>query len=149
MKKHYSHVIDLLFPIFITLLLSICAFTVISLAVHFYSNQTLLAQTTYEAETPLAYITEKVRSNDINGSVSIQDYQGVDALVLGFEEYSTYIYVYENELKEITLKNDVVAELEEGTDIIHVNDFSMNEKDGLFTFTLDDQSACVKARSAS
>lgn len=149
MKRTQNHVIDLLFPLIILALFTMCAFSVISLSASIYNKQTSNAEETYLQETPLAYIIEKVRQNDNEGDISIITKEDTQVLTLHNKDYTTYIYAYENTLKEFTIKDNVSFTLSEGHDIIEVDSFSMKEEDNLFTFTVNDKSASVLVRSAS
>lgn len=149
MKRAQNHVVDLLFPLIVLGLLTTCAFSVISLSASIYNNQSQDAEDTYIQQTPLAYIIEKVRQNDVNGSITIKTIDNSQVLSMHNADYTTYIYNYEGMLKEITVKDNVSFSLDEGHDIIEVDNFNIEEDDSLFTFTINDSKASVKVRSAS
>lgn len=134
------HVIDILFPIVLFFVFAASAFVVIMLAANIYSSTTASSESHFETGTSLSYVTEKIRQADESGSVSIGTFDGRDSLVLeqtyGDEAYVTYIYVDEDELKEIFLKTGIAASAADGTKIMTVHDFQMKEvKEGLFSFS--------------
>ena len=141
--KQKNHVIDLLFPIAVLFVFAASSFIVLVLSVHIYSSQTRKMNTDYTVHTPLAYVAEKIRQNDSDGGISVGDFQGQECLILkGSSDtvsYTTYIYSYKGELKELTLRDGTDATLADGKDILEVAEFSADEiKPGLFRFTSTD-----------
>lgn len=126
-----KHVIDLIFPLAIFFVFAVSAFLVLLLSVHIYGDQTDKTLKNYESSTPLSYITEKVRQNDSQGNISIEDLNGVTSLVLHGSSsdvtYSTYLYVYEGWLKELTIRDDTAASPEAGKNIIEACDLQVEK----------------------
>mgnify|MGYP002510910407 CR=1 FL=1 len=138
-----NHMIDFLFPVALFFVFAVSAMTVILLATGVYRSTTEHSSLNYTARTSLAYICEKIHQNDINGDVVLGTFDGCDALILKQprreDTYQTYIYVYENELKELFIKDGVDAPAKSGKTILAVEDFSMETvKDGMFRFTCTD-----------
>ena len=138
-----NHMIDFLFPVALFFVFAVSAMTVILLATGVYRSTTEHSSLNYTARTSLAYICEKIHQNDINGDVVLGTFDGCDALILKQprreDTYQTYIYVYENELKELFIKVGVDAPATSGKTILAVEDFSMETvKDGMFRFTCTD-----------
>lgn len=138
-----NHMIDFLFPVALFFVFAVSAMTVILLATGIYRSTTEHSSLNYTARTSLAYICEKIHQNDINGDVVLGTFDGCDALILKQprreDTYQTYIYVYENELKELFIKVGVDAPAKSGKTILAVEDFSMETvKDGMFRFTCTD-----------
>lgn len=138
-----NHMIDFLFPVALFFVFAVSAMTVILLATGVYRSTTEHSSLNYTARTSLAYICEKIHQNDINGDVVLGTFDGCDALILKQprreDTYQTYIYVYENELKELFIKDGVDAPAKSGKTILAVEDFSMETvKDGIFRFTCTD-----------
>lgn len=138
-----NHMIDFLFPVALFFVFAVSAMTVILLATGVYRSTTEHSSLNYTARTSLAYICEKIHQNDAGGDVALGTFDGCDALVLrqtrGEDTYQTYIYVYENELKELFIKDGVEAPAKSGKTILAVDDFSMEAvRDGLFRFTCTD-----------
>ena len=142
-RTQQSHMIDFLFPVALFFVFAVSAMTVILLATGIYRSTTEHSSLNYTARTSLAYICEKIHQNDAGGDVALGTFDGCDALVLrqprGEDTYQTYIYVYENELKELFIKDGVEAPAKTGKTILAVDDFSMEAvRDGLFRFTCTD-----------
>lgn len=137
------HMIDFLFPIALFFVFAISALTLILLAARIYQSTTENSSLQYTSRTGLAYISEKVHQNDENGTVYLGSFDGCDALVLeqeyGEETYYTYIYISEQNLKELFIKEGVQADAEDGRIILEVQDFTMEQiSDKLFRFECTD-----------
>lgn len=139
-RTRHNHVIDLVFPIAVFFVFAASALAVLMLAANIYGEQTTDADGNFTARIPLSYISEKIRQNDTNGSVSIQTLEGQDCLAMESNyndvRYVTYIYAHEGMLKELFIRQDVDAHLTDGKNIMAIQDFTMDELgEGLFRFT--------------
>ncbi len=126
-----KHVIDLIFPLAIFFVFAVSALLVLLLSVHIYGDQTDRTLKNYESSTPLSYITEKLRQNDNQGNISIEDLDGSTSLVLHGASsdvtYSTYLYVYDGWLKELTIRDDTNASPEAGKNIIEAGNLQVEK----------------------
>lgn len=142
-RTQQNHMIDFLFPVALFFVFAVSAMTVILLATGIYRSTTEHSSLNYTARTSLAYICEKMHQNDVGGEVALGTFDGCDALILRQtrqeDSYCTYIYVYENELKELFAKDGVEADAKNGKTILAVDDFSMEAvRGGVFRFTCTD-----------
>lgn len=152
-----KHMIDVLFPVALFFVFALCALTVLLLSARIYQSTTENSSRNHTARTGLSYISEKIHQNDTDGNVHIGQLNGHEALILTqtYDDaiYSTYIYAYDKELKELFLKEDAQADLSAGTTILEIQDFSMEQlEEHLFHFQCTDQngqteSAVVAVRS--
>ena len=130
-RQSDKHVIDVIFPLAILFVFAASALLVLLLSAHTYADQTTQTESNYEASTPLSYITEKVRQNDENGNISIEELDGISCLALhGTSEdmtYTTYLYAYDGWLKELQVRDDTTASLDAGKDVIEVQDFQVED----------------------
>lgn len=152
------HMIDFLFPVALFFVFALSALTVILLATRIYQSTTENSSLNYTSRTSLSYISEKIHQNDLENGVSLGSFDGCDALVLKQEiddtVYFTYIYSYQNELKEIFLKEGAETNAAAGQTILNVQDFSMKQiAEGLFSFQCTDEAGqtasttvCVRSR---
>lgn len=143
-RTKQKHMIDLIFPVALFFVFALCALTVLLLSARIYQSTTENSSRNYTAGTGLSYISEKIHQNDIDGGIQIGKFDGHDALILTQTDqgvsYSTYIYAYKNELKELFLKEDTLAAPSAGTTILEIEDFSMEQlSDSLFRFRCTDQ----------
>ncbi len=93
--------------------------------------------------TAASYITTKFRQHDQDSSIFIADLQGTNALcfqeTINKKNYSTYIYFYDNHLKELFTAADSQADISMGTSLAELNDFTVSmEYNGFYKITLTD-----------
>lgn len=142
-KPRQNHMVDFLFPVALLFVFALSALTVILLATRVYQTTTENSSLNYTARTSLSYISEKIHQNDANGDVTLGTLDGCDALILQHNyngaAYKTYIYVYENELKELFVKDGLKLTASMGKTILSVENFSMRAvKDKTFQFSCTD-----------
>lgn len=142
MKRFSRHTIDFLFPITLFFVFAVSGFVVLLMSANIYQNITDHSAATFETGTTLSYLTEKIRQNDTGGAETIYlaTFDGCDALAISHTynetSYTTYIYEYEGELKEIFLQDDITASAKSGTTVMQIKNLEMQElSDGLFQFT--------------
>ena len=131
LQTKHKHMIDFLFPVALFFVFALSSLTVVLLAAGIYQSTTEDSALNDTARTSLSYITEKIHQNDTKGMVSLGTFDGCDALVLqqtyNDENYYTYIYAYENELKELFIKDGANATASDGKAILQVKDFSIEQ----------------------
>ncbi len=138
-QRKQKHMIDLIFPVALFFIFALCALTVLLLSARIYRSITESSTFNDTSRTGLSYISEKVHQNDVGGNIQIGDLDGTPALIMkqDYEDsvYYTYIYSYENTLRELFIKEGVNAELSSGTKILDLESFSMKEiEEHLFQF---------------
>lgn len=138
-----KHMIDVLFPIALFVVFALSALTVLLLAARIYRSTTENSALNYTARSGLSYISEKIHQNDVDGQVAIGELEGQEALVMTQEhddiKYYTYIYAYDNALRELFIKEGAKVELSTGMPILKIQGFSMEQQEeGLFRFTCTD-----------
>lgn len=139
-QKQTKHMIDIIFPISLFFAFTASAFIAILLAANIYRSTTKQSQEHDAVRISLSYISEKIRQNDVNGTVFLGTLDGIDSLVLKQQiedtTYITYIYEHNGMLKELFIKEGTVPSPQSGKDIIEVSDFYMEEiTENLFQFT--------------
>lgn len=146
MKFHTKrkHMIDIIFPVTLFFLFAFSAITILLLAARIYQSTIEEASMNDTARTGLAYVSEKIHQKDASGCVEITELDGIEALRLEQEyegeRYDTYIYMYEDALRELFVKRGAEAEPASGTAILELADFTMTEKEkNLLQFTCTDK----------
>ena len=76
------HAIDFLFPVTVFFVFTISALTVILLAARIYQSTTDDSQRNYTSGTALSYLTEKLRQNDREDGIFLDELDGTQAVVL-------------------------------------------------------------------
>ena len=91
------HIIDAVFVICLLLLFLISALTVIAIGASIYKKNVAQTSENYAQRVSTAYVTEKIRQSDANGSIFTRELFGTNVLVLQQEIdgslYNTYIYI--------------------------------------------------------
>lgn len=153
-----THMIDFIFPVVLLFVFAVSALVVTLFATNVYQGAVDNSTRNDTARTSLSYITEKIHAGDRDGNVELGTFDGCDAIVISDEingeKYATYIYVHDGQLKELFVKENAGFSAENGTGILSVNDFTMEEKkDGVFSFSCTDDngktaSSIVAVRSS-
>lgn len=142
MKRIQHHMIDLLFPIALFFVFASTALAVLVLSANSYQSIQTGSEASFEQNTALSYLTEKIRQNDVQGDTAIslcelEDYPAlaISQSYLG-KPYVTYIYVQDGQLKELFTQAEIPVYADAGTPIMQVDDLQMQQlTDNLFQFT--------------
>ena len=135
------HAIDFLFPVTVFFVFTISALTVILLAARIYQSTTDDSQRNYTSGTALSYLTEKLRQNDREDGIFLDELDGTQAVVLRQEEggafhlsfqtadasYLTYLYAWDGQLRELYVKEGTTLSPSAGKSILPVKEFSVEE----------------------
>lgn len=128
--KHSSK-IDSVFVIALFTMFAATAFLLILIGAKQYKNTAENMDANYECRTISSYLTEKIRQSDCQGNIQTTFLEGVPALSLETTEndilYTTYIYYYENALREIVVNSSSVFTLESGQEIIKTGGFTAEQ----------------------
>lgn len=129
MQDKKKHMIDFLFPVVLFFVFTLSALTVILLAAGIYQSTTEESSLNDSARTSLSYISEKLHQSDAADSVSIGTFDGCEALILKHssddDDYYTYIYAYNNELKELFVSGDAAVSADDGRTILQIKTFDI------------------------
>ena len=127
--KQQKHIIDILFVLTLFGLFALSAIFLISVGADVYSKTVDHMDENFNARTSMAYITEKLRQSDKDGSITIGQLENVDAIVICSQiadtPYYTYLYEHEGYLKELLVREDVPLGPEAGQEILPVSDFCL------------------------
>lgn len=142
-QTHNRHVIHMLFPISLLFVFAISSFIVLMLAADLYASTTDRFLSNDESRTALSYLTEKIRQNDTGGGLGIAELDGRQCLSLSAEYngtvYVDYIYEYDGMLKELFVQEGIDVPLKNGSDIIEISSFAVDELDtDMYRFTVVD-----------
>ena len=140
--KSHSHSMDFLFSIALFFVFAATALVVLLLSANVYEQIIHRSTTTFEQTTALAYLTEKIHQNDHDSTRSIELTQldGCEALAISQSYndtlYTTYIYEFEGQLKELFIRQGVASTAHAGTTILKLHHLDMKAiDDNLFKFT--------------
>lgn len=136
------HTIDTVFVICLTLLFLLSALSVIAIGASIYEKNVTMMASNSSQRIATSYISEKVRQNDVNGAVYVDELFGQSALVMAKEVngsiYNTYIYEYDGHLMELFARADLGNMYpQSGQKIMEVRSFDIEDAaEGLFDVKL-------------
>lgn len=128
-ERTQKHIVDILFVIALFGLFVLSAIALISIGARIYSRTMTNMDNNFTARTAVAYITEKIHQSDSQNAVSLCSFAGNPAFVINSNanniEYKTYIYEYEDVLRELTVRADLELSPSAGQEIIEINRFEI------------------------
>ena len=138
-----THRIDSIFIMLLFFLFALTAFVLIMIGVRQYKATANAMDYNYEIRTVTSYLREKTRQNSSNSSISIETIDGTNALCLKStikdNVYNTYIYYYDDSLREMYIQDGTPFTLNLGQQIVTISGFDMDKTDdGLIIVTISD-----------
>ncbi len=110
MKTQERHIVDVLFVLALFGIFAFSALMLVIIGANVYENTVNDMSDNFDSRTATAYISEKLRQNDLAEGVALESLEGTDALALsqwiGDTEYCTYLYYHEGYLKELFMRKD-------------------------------------------
>ena len=146
-----NHKIVALLPLIVLIILTFCAVAVVLFAARIYGSTVEDTSQADDYRTAVSYISGRIHGFDSAGSVSVENLDGCEAIMLthpdGNRTYATYIYCYDGFLRELMVPYGTSASLSAGTEILAVNTLKIEElTPGLFRFSATDEAGnCTAA----
>lgn len=142
-KLETSHVIDSFFVFTLFSIFAICAILLIAFGANIYKKTISNLEEHFNVTTSMAYIEEKFRQSDVSDAFSVTEFGDGNALaiesVVNDTDYITYIYKYDNHLKELHMKAENTLSPNAGQNLLEIRYFRVvDNNDGSFTFTITD-----------
>ncbi len=135
MKTKKNHSIDLIFVLLLFCIFSMSSLAIVYIGSQVYSSIVDTMDTSFNQNIVLDYITEKIRQNNHVGQIEIKKIQDIDILCLHetYDEksYTTYIYTYQNELKELFIHDDEEFHIENGETLMKADQLSFSIEQSL------------------
>lgn len=101
-RKTVKHNMDGLAALLLFAVFAVCILMVLLTGAEAYRRLTDLDSAAHAQRTAVQYVAQRVRQSDRLEGVELEDFEGVQALVLGAgEEYVTRIYCYDGSLMEL------------------------------------------------
>lgn len=168
MKQEKNFIVDVLFVLALFGVFTVSALMLVTVGADVYRHTVEDMDSNYETRTSVAYITEKIRQNDISlpkehsqQSITIGTLADTPALILtqdiDGELYCTYLYLHDGYLKELFMKSDSYPgenASAAGQEILPLKDLSMEQPaPNVLSFQLtttdgESHSFCVSLRSS-
>jgi hypothetical protein len=128
-----QHNADLVLVVAVFFVYATCALLLCALGANTYRETAATMQSDYNQRTGVLYIAEKVRQNDIGGSVQVQAFNGSDALVLTEQEsglgYQTWIFVADGKLYEEFIAAGDAIDMQAAQTIMPMQSISLTYRD--------------------
>jgi hypothetical protein len=109
-----KHSLDLVVVVSLFFVYATCALLLCVIGAEVYRETAATMQRNYDQRTSALYVAEKVRQNDLDGSVRIEQVNEADALVLVEREsgrnYETWLFVQDQMLYEGLFAPDAVID---------------------------------------
>jgi hypothetical protein len=131
-KRLMKHHIDGLVVLLLFGVFAACVLSVLLLGADAYKKLTERDQLSYDQRTAIQYLATKVRQADRAGAVTVEDFQGVDALVLredlDGEVYLTRVYCYDGYLRELSSAADADLSPADGEQVLAADSLLVEEQ---------------------
>ena len=109
------HITDVLFTLTLFAVFAAASLIVVFIGAEVYSATITRANTSFEVNSTLSFVTTKIRQHDRLGAVRLDDVSGMPALVLtqaiGDAYFETWIYHYDGILRELFINRENVDAL--------------------------------------
>ena len=119
---------DTIFVLALLTLFAATSFVLVLIGAKQYRHITNTMSENFEVRTTASYIAEKIRQNDAQDAIDVVSLEDVPALcIYSFEgdiRYMTYIYYYDNALRELIVTEHSVYDLSSGQEIIQTSGFT-------------------------
>lgn len=144
-QKQEHHIIDILFVIALFCMFALSAIFLISVGADIYGKTVSHMESNFNNRTAFAYVTEKIRQADSADTVDVSSLDNIPALTItrtiNDTRYITYLYQYENQLKELMVREDTPLGPSAGQDILTISNFTpkqISKNLYSFSFTTED-----------
>ena len=139
MKQGKHFLVDVLFVLALFGVFAVSALTLVTIGADVYQHTVQDMNHNYETRTAVAYITEKVRQNDVSSesggsNATLTTLDNVPALMLTHavdeEQYCTYLYFHDGYLKELYIQKGFSFggnTLDAGTNVMELRTLNMQQ----------------------
>lgn len=140
MKRNSQHSIDFAFVLLLFCILTMCSLAVVYIGSQVYSSTATTMENQYSISTATDYILEKTRQTLASSQIEIKKSDHDDILCLhetyDQKPYTTYIYVYQGQLKELLISDQTLFQKENGETIMNADNLQLNLDGQLLSITL-------------
>lgn len=126
-----QHLIDILFLLSLFCVFAISSVILILFGADIYRKTVSQMDTNYTARTSIAYLSEKIRQSDSEGSIIISQYDETDILMLTTDidgiTYATSLYEYNGYLYELFSRTDIELPLDAGQPVMEIKNLNFKK----------------------
>lgn len=128
-SRSKSHVVDSFFVFMLFSVFAICAILLIAFGANIYKKTVTNLEEHFNVTTSVAYIEEKFRQCDGQDAFSVVKFGDGNAFQINRTindiDYCTYIYKYDNYLKELHTKADSSLSPTAGQNLLEIQSFDV------------------------
>lgn len=128
LKRNQEHAVDTLFILGLFVIFVATSFLVVFIGAKQYQNIVNRMDENFETRGCTSYLEEKIRQNDRSNAIDILTIDNHTVLsltnIVNETEYTTYIYTYEDSLREFYAASGTDFSLSDGQPILDAADFS-------------------------
>lgn len=143
-KQPIKHHTDGLIALLLFGVFSVCVLAVLLTGADAYRRLTDRDQAAYDQRTCIQYIATRIRQADRRDGVRVEEFCGLDALVLADtpdnDAYITRVYYYDGYIMELFCEAALELPPEAGSQIMPANALSFSQEGDLLTITATDAS---------
>lgn len=142
MKSHSEkqHTVDILFVLALFCVFALSSLAVVYIGSKVYSSTVDTMDINFHNHVAMDYIVEKVHQGDHGNNIDIQMVDGIDTLSIhetyGNQTYTTYIYFYNNQLKELFISDEETFHKEDGEDIMQIDSLTIKIDNQILSVSL-------------
>ena len=111
-----------------------------------YRNTVVASDANDACRTALSYLVNQVRRGDAAGAVMVGNLDGVRAVALYEEEYVTYLYCYDGQLRELYTQQDSGLTPADGLAILPLDALEISLDGSLLTFSVGGTQVSIAPR---
>lgn len=124
------------------LVFAICILAVLMGSTGIYERIAQRSAASEDRRVTAMFVAAKIRQNDVQDCIRVEDLDGCDALVLrenlGTGKFCTWIYCHEGWLYEILVSEKVTPKAGDGEKLIQARDMQLELEDGLLSISIID-----------
>ncbi len=132
-KQQRAWMINLISVLLIIGVFILASLALVNVGIGAYKNIVLTTNDNFQLRTSLSYVATKVRQSDTLNSISIEEKDGVNVLILGEEIdgaiYETLIYHYQGHLCELYREQGMDYDLSYGIPVMEIDQFNIKLMD--------------------
>lgn len=144
LHKSRRHEVSALFALVLFGVFAVSVLSVLLTGSDVYNRLVDRDHKAYDRRTCAQYVATKVRQAESGTSVSVSDFEGIDALTLSEDidgyTYITRIYCFDGWLRELFTAADGDFKPEDGEKVIEAEAMEVSVNDGLLTVNITDPS---------
>ena len=147
-KQPIKHQIDGLIALLLFGVFSVCILAVLLTGADAYRRLTERDRAAFDRRTTLQYIATRVRQSDRANGVRVDDFHGVDALILDDGDgYVTRVYCHEGYIMALYAEESLDLGLEAGEAIMEAEPLAFSMEDGRLRVSSGEDSLVLSLRS--